>query len=56
MATRASLELAASRRSVPNPAPRCFRSESRFLFLLYLWRATDRMHLQESHSLNLHRS
>lgn len=53
---RAGLARAASSRSVPGPAPRCFRREQWFLFLLYSRRATDRMHLQESHSLNLHRS
>lgn len=47
---------AASSRSVPSPASRCFRSEQWFLFLLYSRRAMDRMHLQESHSPNLHRS
>lgn len=53
---RAGPALAASSRSVPSPAPRCFRREQWFLFLFYSRRAADRMHLQESHSLNLHRS
>lgn len=56
MATRASLVLAGSSGTTPSPAPWCFRREQWFLFLLYSWRAMDRMHLQESHSLNLHRS
>lgn len=47
---------AAGSRTVPSPAPRCFWSEQWFLFLLYSPRAMDRMHLQESHSPNLHRS
>lgn len=47
---------AGSQRSIPNPTPQCFQREPWFLFLLYLWSAADRMHLQESHSLNLHRS
>lgn len=46
----------AGHRSIPNPTVRCFQREPWFLFLLYLWSAADRMHLQESHSLNLHRS
>lgn len=43
-------------KSHPIPVPRCFRREQSFLFLLYSRRAMHRMHLQESHSLNLHRS
>lgn len=42
--------------SIPIPKLWCFQREPWFLFLLYLWSAADRMHLQESRSLNLHRS